>query len=496
MIVLRHEKGKVSEGNHAGENVIEVLYKTAKKNPAEPIIIIKNKLDASEFIDAIGQNPSERSLISNYNPLNDGLGYVEDSPFINVSNSVKYPTWIKGSNAIYIHSSLVNKISHQLPAGNDLLYWVNSVARLLQSKGVLCYQIPMMHQDERLLTTKLYQFVKQHYKRRWTFFLLACHLIYEKRFPVYAFAKAQFYKRRNLEFDQREQNDLSSFILREKPKEILNYDVIIPTMGRPKYLYDVLNDLSDQTILPVSVIIIEQNENPSSTSQLSYLKDESWPFAIIHNFIHQTGACNARNMAIDLSAAPWVLFFDDDVNVSKDLSNNISNFIKSTHSRAVTFPCLQEGEEEKQKGYFQWAFFGSGCSIVHRDIVNCCKFDPALEHGYGEDVDYGMQIRNSGFDIIYAPEVQIRHLKAPSGGFRSEFKFPWQDDTIQPKPSPHIMYFRKKSYTQQQLLGYKLVLALKLFSNSRNKNPWKFIRKFKKQWESSAKYASRLIQTE
>ncbi|GAK99372.1 hypothetical protein JCM19314_3417 [Nonlabens ulvanivorans] len=35
----------------------------------------------------------------------------------------------------------------------------------------------------------LYRFVKQHYKSRWTFMLLLCHLWYEKRFPLYASRK-------------------------------------------------------------------------------------------------------------------------------------------------------------------------------------------------------------------------------------------------------------------------------------------------------------------
>jgi GT2 family glycosyltransferase len=35
-------------------------------------------------------------------------------------------------------------------------------------------------------------------------------------------------------------------------------DVIIPTIGRKQYLYAVLQDLAQQTHLPVNVIIVEQ----------------------------------------------------------------------------------------------------------------------------------------------------------------------------------------------------------------------------------------------
>jgi GT2 family glycosyltransferase len=39
----------------------------------------------------------------------------------------------------------------------------------------------------------------------------------------------------------------------------------------------------------------------------------------------------------------------------------------------------------------------------------------ALEFGYGEDTDFGMQLRNKGFDVIYFPDLKITHLKAPMG---------------------------------------------------------------------------------
>jgi hypothetical protein len=32
------------------------------------------------------------------------------------------------------------------------------------------------------------------------------------------------------------------------------------------------------------------------------------------------------------------------------------------------------------------------------------------------DNDFGMQIHNQGHDVLYLPEPQILHLKAPMGG--------------------------------------------------------------------------------
>ncbi len=53
-------------------------------------------------------------------------------------------------------------------------------------------------------------------------------------------------------------------------------------------------------------------------------------------------------------------------------------------------------------------------------LLEQIKFDIAFEHGFGEDGDFGMQIRNLGEDIGYISECNILHLKAPVGGFRTK----------------------------------------------------------------------------
>jgi hypothetical protein len=57
------------------------------------------------------------------------------------------------------------------------------------------------------------------------------------------------------------------------------------------------------------------------------------------------------------------------------------------------------------------------------------------------DNDFGMQLRNQGVDVLYLPEPKILHLKAPVGGFRTKPKLAWENDEIQPKPSPTVMLF-------------------------------------------------------
>src|SRR5690606_12319835 len=135
-------------------------------------------------------------------------------------------------------------------------------------------------------------------------------------------------------------------------------------------------------------------------------------------FTHKTGACHARNLALDETDADWVFFADDDLRIQKDfLERGLGELIKFRLDE-ITFDCRQEEEVLVFNKMKQWGSFGAGTSIVSSEFAQIIRFDPAFEFGYGEDIDYGMQLRRVGCDIIYHPEIQILHLKAPRGGFR------------------------------------------------------------------------------
>ncbi|MEO9953561.1 glycosyltransferase [Nonlabens sp.] len=497
MIVLIHQKN--TDNNRAifkGNDIpltkgptVEHLKYLAFKFPNEWIGWTDKERKLDQWDSFYDRKPTNFTVLSKGNSpdfLNKKIDFVEDTPFINFKENQWFPTWIMSVELGMIHSSSLNNIHFDKAQGN-FEYDLNLLTRTLQSQGLFCYSNLRKNQSLEKSNTLIYKFVAQTKKRGWILFLLLCHLIYEKRFSFLAFAKALFYKKEDVKIDVldiQKNNDTENIET--------DYDVIIPTMGRTSYLKDVLKDLSVQTVLPVKVIIIEQNADTTAVTDLDYLKNEEWPFQIDHQFIHQTGACNARNIALTRTSATWTLFFDDDIRFEPFLMTSIFKSLKETKGSVLNLCCLQKGEEENQITFKQWESFGSGCSIVHKDVVGKCLFDMALEHGYGEDVDYGMQIRNAGYDVIYAPQIQLLHLKAPVGGFRKPHLFPWKTYAIQPKPSPQIMYHRKKNYTYKQLLGYKMIHFFKWYKTSGINNPIQYYKYFKKAWSLSESYAKEL----
>lgn len=136
--------------------------------------------------------------------------------------------------------------------------------------------------------------------------------------------------------------------------------------------------------------------------------------------------------------------------------------------------------------------FGAGNSFIYTEFLENIKFNKEYEFGYGEDNDFGMQLRNAGCDVLYLPEPKILHLKAPMGGFRTKPQLQWHNEKVQPKPSPTVMLYQMKHQTKEQIYSYKTTLFFKYYKNQKIKNPVKYYINFQKQWQKSVFWANEL----
>ena len=151
--------------------------------------------------------------------------------------------------------------------------------------------------------------------------------------------------------------------------------------------------------------------------------------------------------------------------------------------------------KNQKQTYFntgQTFIFGSGSSFVSSEIAKQLNFNTIFEFGFGEDTDYGARIRQLGYDVTFAANINLLHLKAPMGGFRQPIKKLWDNEVIQPKPSPTMLLLFQKHFTAYQLRGYKFFMFFRLYGKS---NPFKIIsnlKRFKKSWNKSLYYANKL----
>jgi len=437
--------------------------------------------------------------------LPNAIGYIDQLPFINVNREVQFSTWQMSADIGGIKGKTLLRFKNCFENIDNFETLINTVGKLGQQNGLFCYSSPELVklkknpgplssnqvEYEKIQFTAsnkdVFSFVYSHYKTIRVFILFWCYLKYEKSFPFLLLIKSLF---QNNFF--KEDIDLSGIEVRSvKPvKKTENIDVIIPTLNRREYLLQVMNDLKLQTLQPKKVILIEQNSEPGAVSQLPEMGSDKWPFEIVHHFIHQTGACNARNLALEEVDSDYVFFADDDIRLNSGILENSIKEMKRLGADCLNLNCKQVGEKNVFHKIKQWGSFGSGTSLVNSDFCKKIRFNKIFEYGFGEDLDYGMQLRNIGCDIVYHPELEILHLKAPQGGFREIIKPPWEKE--HPKPSPTLMVYANNYYTPEQLKGYKTELFLRFYSKQEIKNPLTYLKTMRRRWKRSEEWAQKL----
>lgn len=512
MIIIYHNTSKVTKvvstisndfSNQIGQNVTSVLLSIADKFEDEILVWCHESQKNNLNVEAIETLFHHQRFLFSFHPFSGNyfdreLGYIEDTPFVKVNKSVRYATWQMSSQVGAVHALVLKACKSDLQPTRDFNYFLNSFAKRAMVIGLFCYSEPKLLKDSSVTqkekSSNLYQlfrFAKQHYRIRWIFILFFNLLIYEKRFALLPFLSSLFFNKRSFKAEY-----INSIALKSNKKIIEKgtIDVLIPTIGRKEYLYDVLNNLASQSYLPINVIIIEQNPLKDSVSELDFIQNKQWPFKIKHHFTHQPGACNARNIGLELIESECCFLADDDIVFGNDLLEKALATFQTTGNEVFLMACHLKSQKPEPQSPKQFTVFGAGHAFVKTSCLKELRFFMGYEFGFGEDNDYGMQLRQKGFDILYISTTTILHLKAPIGGFRAKPILPWEYESIQPKPSPTVMLFRLLYNSHEQLLSYKTTLFFKNLNKSFWKNPFGYTKIFRKKWEVSVYWATRLKQ--
>ena len=510
MIIIYHNKSKVTEivsretgtfPSKINRNIAEVLIDLTDKFRDEIVVWCHESERDNLNVLAIETLFHHKKLLFSYssstnNFLDNRLGYFEDSPFIKINKEVRYATWQMSSMVGAVHASVINACKKYLKAKDNFDYFLNSFAKSAMPHGLFCYSEPRLLMQKKVVESKrksntyeLFRFTKQHYKTRWVFLLFFNLLLFEKQFQLVPFVFSLFYRKRNFNSEALNQIALAS---NKKNIELGTIDVLIPTIGRKDYLLNVLNNLASQTYMPKNVIIIEQNPLENSQSDLDFIQNSKWPFVIKHHFTNRSGACNARNIGLTMVESEFTFFADDDIVFENDLLEKAIFTFQTTGNEVFLVACHLESQTVISHQIKQFTVFGAGHAFVKSSCIKNLKFNMGFEFGFGEDADFGMQLRNRGYDILYVSTSRILHLKAPIGGFRIKPVLQWQNEEIQPKPSPTVMLYRLKHDSKEQLLLYKVTLFFKNLDINFFKNPIHYISVFKSKWNKSVYWANKI----
>ena len=414
------------------------------------------------------------------------LGRVDfDSPFL-LPGPIdrRYPTWLIAPAGGVASAALIRALDVDPRLG--LAAALLDLGRQAQKEGLFLYSEPALLRGPvpdrfELDRQELAALIGRGYGRQWLGFWTLAGALFDRSLPPLT----------GWRVPARPAVDRESLARLHPSIEPVDgeVDAVIPTLGRPGPLRDLLEDLATQSVPPKRVIVVEQRPTGTEPAVL----DGDWPFELVLRTVEWTGACRARNLALQEVRSPWVLLLDDDVRLKPNALALLLSTAQAYRVGAVT-AAVHLAHQEPEAGLPRvWSTFGAGATLVDSAALReAGPFDERLEGGYGEDAEIGIRLRQAGCNVVHAPAVQVLHLKAPSGGFRHSVRFPWHDDPVQPRPSPIFLFSRNRHATPAMQQGYRLFYALnRLRSVPVLARPGELLR-ILRGWQRSAHWAERL----
>ena len=300
---------------------------------------------------------------------------------------------------------------------------------------------------EELPIVDEYRFVKKYFSTFWYYYIFFIRLItFNNPFKeINGFIKS-FKVSRSLitknTLTYSEWNCLDSKLLKTQPK----VSIVIPTLNRYEYLKDVLKDLENQDYQNFDVIIVDQSE----PFQKKFYDNFNLDIKLIHQ--KEKALWLARNRAVELSDAAYLLLFDDDSRVESDwIKNHIKclDFFNADISSGVSISIVGARVPDNYSFFKYSEQLDTGNVLIKREVFKAIGlFDRQYEKQRMGDGEYGLRAFLFGFKNISNPYAQRLHLKVGTGGLRQMGS--WDGfrpkKWFSPRPIPSVLYQFRKYY--------------------------------------------------
>ena len=203
-------------------------------------------------------------------------------------------------------------------------------------------------------------------------------------------------------------------------KEVLpSVSVLIPTLDRYPHLFNLLDQLREQTVPPLDIIVVDQTAPES--------RDTRWPerFADLPLRVlwrDVAGQCSSRNAGLAQARGDAVLFLDDDDEIEPNLIECHLAFLRQFGADASCGVAheIGAGPLPPEFGLIRDSdVFPTNNSLLRlKSLRDSGLFDLAYEKGERADHDLGMRLYLSGAKLLLNPAAAVVHLRAPRGGLR------------------------------------------------------------------------------
>jgi glycosyltransferase involved in cell wall biosynthesis len=236
----------------------------------------------------------------------------------------------------------------------------------------------------------------------------------------------------------------------------LQISVVTPTFYRPAECLELLENLSQQRLLPVEVILVD-GAPPAETGTEKAVADVSanYPFEV--RYLRKTGGTAIqRNYGIDAAQGDFVALIDDDVRLDKDFFRVIINSFAKDNSKKIggivgfrrdryftlesatrwkwykklgLLKVFEPGRYDYDCGYpinnyLQPPFTGTrrvdfmttACAVWRREVfADGLRFHPFFQdYGVLEDAHFSLRAGRN-WQLLQSGDATCRELSSPNG---------------------------------------------------------------------------------
>jgi GT2 family glycosyltransferase len=189
--------------------------------------------------------------------------------------------------------------------------------------------------------------------------------------------------------------------------------VVIPTHDRPALLRRCLEALTEQTVIPTEVIVVDDG---SATPVRDLVDDYAarLPVRVIRHDVARRAAA-ARNAGWSAAGSALVAFTDDDCRPDRRWLERLTEL--AAQADIVVGRTMADGLDGPIRSVFDRSFEAEGlnmgfptCNILYprRVLEAVGGFDQDFQ-AWGEDTDLAFRAIEGGATVIYQPEALVYH---------------------------------------------------------------------------------------
>ena len=331
------------------------------------------------------------------------------------------------------------------------------------NRGIICDDLAKTLDLDQLPPFSLeeeYCFVRRFFSPVWFVYcyFLRLFLLKNPFRETRAFLKAFKIHRLNLFAKYNEYPDFDSFkstLVRSNPL----VSVIIPTLNRYEYLYDVMRDLEQQDYKNFEVIVVDQSEH----FDRAFYDQFNLKLDLIQQ--KEKALWQARNEAVRRSQANYLLLYDDDSRVDADWIRQhmkCLDYFEADISSGVSLS-LVGADVPPDYSYFRWSGqLDTGNVLLRRNVFRKVGlFDRQFEKQRMGDCEFGLRCHINHLKNISNPIAKRVHLKVGTGGLRQMGS--WDafrpKSLLSPRPIPSVLYLCRR-YFGNRAAGFMLIKAV------------------------------------